>query len=1267
MTILYFYRTVVKKNMNSKQPHAKQRVVALRRKINYYAMKKELFIFGLIALLTFGFSNNAAACHAMAIVNFQVTQVAGGININGSSNAQTCGCTNIYWMDIEVRCVGEPFDGAPFNPGFWGPLANYPYYQSAQMNKPGCQLVPYQTTFIPYGTMCPGINYQVRVRENHNGTIGPWSAPIPFTVPGTIDPLVGSITASQTNICQGDCVTLDANVIGGCDLAAIYTWSTGSNNPSINVCPAVTTTYTVEIFEQCSNLTTQASVTINVLPNPVPGTAAVSPGVVCIGDDVNLSLTGYDGVIQWQSAPNAGGPWTNIPGATTDNFTHGPINADMCFRAEVGGCGPSALSNVVCVTIAPLPVLTVSNETICEGETTSLTTTVSIPGGTYSWNPSGQTTANLTNVSPATTTTYEVTYNLSGCIVSESGTVTVLPQPTTLNLVDQTICSGNNATLTATPDVAGGNFLWTPGGQTTNQVTVSPPTGVHTYDVNYNVGGCEITESVVLTVNQTPTVSIDDNAICNGENTQMVAVPDFPGGTFAWTPGGETTGTINVSPGTTTTYGVTYNLNGCIATANGTLTVNPMPVAAFDFTNVCEDQLTTLTSTSNVAAPSTITDYSWDVNENGNEDYNTPNVSHDYGGFGTNQVTLTVTTESGCETSLSQTIEVYPLPIVNFTANPLCFGSPTDFTNLTTVPGGGTVNTWDWNFADGNGSAAQNPSHTYGTPGVYPVNLVAVTNNGCSGNVTNNVEIFALPVAGFNFENECFYDAIQFNNTSSPNATIFAWNFDDGSPISTQVSPTHTYNQAGTYDVTLMIYTVDGCGDTITQTVTAYPQPTAQFSVDPVCFQVNSEFNDQSSVIPVAGDVITQWFWELDNGNNSSLQNPTNTYTGEGIYNISLTVTTNNGCVHTANGTATVWPLPQVNFTPTDVCLEVATQFTDLSTISNQNTPNNNVQWAWNFGDGNTANVQNPVHTYLNDGVYNATVVVTSNNGCTNQNTLPVTVHPRPVADFTGANLAGCSPVCFDLTSLSTVNNPSSIVNYTWTFTNGATFSSPSPNLSECFENNTGNAIYLGVTLTVTSEQGCADSHFEPNYISLFHYPIAGFTWTPATPDLIFPTTTIENNSLYGNNYAWTIEGFGSSNEHSPVLNFPDVPASYPVELIVTTNEGCADTAYAIITVVDQIVFYVPNTFTPDGDQYNEVFKPIFTSGFDPYDYNLTIYNRWGEIIFESYDTNFGWDGTYGAASSTVIKDGTYVWKIEFKETMTDKRHLHTGHVTLLK
>jgi gliding motility-associated-like protein len=120
----------------------------------------------------------------------------------------------------------------------------------------------------------------------------------------------------------------------------------------------------------------------------------------------------------------------------------------------------------------------------------------------------------------------------------------------------------------------------------------------------------------------------------------------------------------------------------------------------------------------------------------------------------------------------------------------------------------------------------------------------------------------------------------------------------------------------------------------------------------------------------------------------------------------------------------------------------------------------------------------------------------------------------------------------------------------------------------------------------------------------------------------------------------------------------------YHIVLYASNESGCNDSAVAVISVVDDLIFYVPNTFTPDGDEFNNVFFPVFSSGFDAYNYTLFIFDRWGEIIFESHNLDYGWDGTY---MGQLCKEGVYTWKISIKERNKDKNHEYVGHVSLLK
>ena len=124
---------------------------------------------------------------------------------------------------------------------------------------------------------------------------------------------------------------------------------------------------------------------------------------------------------------------------------------------------------------------------------------------------------------------------------------------------------------------------------------------------------------------------------------------------------------------------------------------------------------------------------------------------------------------------------------------------------------------------------------------------------------------------------------------------------------------------------------------------------------------------------------------------------------------------------------------------------------------------------------------------------------------------------------------------------------------------------------------------------------------------------------------------------------------------------------SFNIKLFAFSNLGCVDSITKNLTYIEDLIYYVPNTFTPDGNQYNETFKPIFISGFNPLNYKLQIYNRWGELIFESNDSSIGWDGSYGANQTNYAPEGTYVWKINFKTLRNDKNVQEVGSINLIR
>jgi len=184
--------------------------------------------------------------------------------------------------------------------------------------------------------------------------------------------------------------------------------------------------------------------------------------------------------------------------------------------------------------------------------------------------------------------------------------------------------------------------------------------------------------------------------------------------------------------------------------------------------------------------------------------------------------------------------------------------------------------------------------------------------------------------------------------------------------------------------------------------------------------------------------------------------------------------------------------------------------------------------------------------------------------------------------------------------------------------------------------------------------------------ITVVSLPDAGFSFNPNPVTIEDTELEFTQHNLYdGELYDLSFGDNMSSSLDSPIHIYPEIAGlSYEVKLIVTDSIGCIDSSSTQVTIFDVLIYYIPNAFTPDGDTYNETFQPVFTSGFDPYDYHLVIFNRWGETVFESYNDQEGWDGSYNGGNAP---DGVYVWTVKFGEILSDKKYNDKGIVTLVR
>lgn len=302
---------------------------------------------------------------------------------------------------------------------------------------------------------------------------------------------------------------------------------------------------------------------------------------------------------------------------------------------------------------------------------------------------------------------------------------------------------------------------------------------------------------------------------------------------------------------------------------------------------------------------------------------------------------------------------------------------------------------------------------------------------------------------------------------------------------------------------------------------------------------------------------------------------------------------------------------------------------------------------------------ENQLPVTINGLVFNQggqqTINLTTAAGCDSTLIINLTVIPMPTPTFSGNNLSGCAP----LTATFQNNTLGQFSNCTWNFGTGAT-------ASGC-----GSASYTytqagcyDVTLTVTNDQGCTGSFTFEDMVCVTPAPTAGFVPNPTILSTVDPTAEMINLSTDAQNYVWYFGDNSAPNTQvSPTHTYPETPGTYIITLIAY-NGACIDTAQQVIVIENDPLFYVPNTFTPDNDNFNQTFQPVFTAGFDIFNYNLLIFNRWGEVLFESNNALVGWDGTYGGE---ICQDGTYIWQITFKELGRDKRRVVRGHVNLLR
>jgi len=1061
---------------------------------------------------------------------------------------------------------------------------------------------------------------------------------------------------------------------------------TGSSFPTGDTAVGTYTYYVTQTHLTTGCQSTHATVTLTI--NPIPALSSVANIIACPGTPVNIGnfVSNPGGAtFNWANSNTFIGlaaigtgtiPQWNAPA----NSSGADIVGTITVTPSLNGCPGLPVSFTV--TIKPTPsVNQLTNIGVCPGTQITIPNFGSTPtGGTFSWTNSNtaigipaNSTGNITSwTAPANNTganivgTLSVTTTLNGCTGSAmTFTVTIYPTPSVTTVTNITTCPGSTISIPAFVSApAGGAFAWSNSNTViglaangtgnisswTAPVNTTNSNITGTVTVTPTLNGCTgTTTSFTVTIKPTPsTNAITNIAVCPGTAITIPAFSSTPtGSTFAWANTNTVIGLVAGGSGNITTWNapantsganivgtlsVTPTLNSCVGTpATFTVTINPTPVAPVsNNVGVCFG-----TTTPDLTATATGTIKWYTSGTLGTPVFTGSPFATGNNLVGTYTYYVTQTDNVTACQSLADTVSliIHPIPSAPVATDVTsCQGSPTP--NLTAT-GAGTIN-WYNNGALIQPSLFTGSSYASGqiAVGSYTYYVTQTVNNCESPSDTVTLNIYPIPAAPIVSVNTpvCEGSAINFTADTVLNGT-YSWT-GPSSYISSNQNPvinSSTVSNGGQYGLSV---SVNGCPSPVSNiNVVIIPALTPSISG-------NTPFCQGHTTVLDAG-VFYSYHWST----NDSTE--TITISTAGVY--SVTVSDINGCSAADTVIATfTTPPPAYAGLDTGLCLNNTVQLSATGGVT--------YDWSPSAGLSNSG-ISTPVASPTVTTTYTLTVL--DANGCSGTDNIVVTVHPLPNVNFVTNVETGCAPLKIQFSDLSTPN----IASWAWQF--GDPLSGV--NNSSIIQNPTHIFVEKGsysVTLSVVTIYGCTGQISYPNLISVFEVPIADFDYYPLQANIDNPVINFNSHSTNDNAWIWN---FGDNSTQSiipnPTHEFIN-PGTYNVSLIVQSTQGCTDTIIKEVTFKPFYTFYAPNAFTPNGDGLNDVFIPKGV-GFNNEKFNLYIYNRWGELVFETADYNLGWDGN--TSSGNPAPQGVYTWIVLLKTfDGTDLLYRHTGQVSLL-
>ncbi|HYG14548.1 MAG TPA: PKD domain-containing protein [Bacteroidia bacterium] len=600
---------------------------------------------------------------------------------------------------------------------------------------------------------------------------------------------------------------------------------------------------------------------------------------------------------------------------------------------------------------------------------------------------------------------------------------------------------------------------------------------------------------------------------------------------------------------------------------------------------------------------------------------------------GTYTMRLVVTSSQQCRDTAYQLIQVFEQPKSGFRVDDTTQCLSTNLFEYTDTSREGidAINFREWTYGDGSPKAertGQPLSHTktYGSVDSFKVQLRTGSGIGCYDTATHYVHVFANPYVDFTIDaqQQCLnsnkYNFIDTTHVIKGTVATRMWDFGDSTPIGNS-GLNKIYKKYGSYTVKFKAISNKGCADSISKSILLHPMPTAAFTVSDsiTCFKNHTfDFSAAPSFIPVG--TISSYNWDFGDGTIASVVDPSPlVYAQDTSHLVSLTLFSDKGCKDSVAKVIKFFPTPKAVISVNNPvqCIEENLFY---YTADGSDAPGGNIkEYLWQFGDGTIDVGKTPNGKfYVNPRDYNVQLQVTTDDNCSDTTSVNVKILPSPVADFSVSPSCLFQPNIF--TDKSTAN-PGKLVAWNWRLGDNTTSKDSSPVHTY---SNTGTYT---VTLEVISDFGCSASVTKINEAVVKALPEAKFGIIKTEYDEKNTTIQFVDSSIDVDQWYWELGAGKISTQQHPLEVYDDT-ATVPVKLIVSNDEGCYDSITQNIFVAPDFMFYVPNAFTPNnGDELNRYFGGEGTRYFK--DYSLRIFNRWGEMVFESKNALHRWDGTF--------------------------------------